>query len=104
MGKPWSSSGWRILKERAIGGGADVWSTSGGTGHGSLTEGAIGGVAENAAFTTSATDGLSPLKPVYDVMYASPKTVAHQFEISELAAAMAKIDDGIGDIMAAYRE
>mgnify|MGYP003119957346 FL=1 len=102
--KPWSSSGWRILKERAIGGAGDVWSTAGGTGHGSLTEANIGGVAENAAFTTSATDGLSPLKPVYDVMYASPKTVAHQFEISELAAAMAKIDDGIGDIMAAYRE
>tara|TARA_R100000329_G_scaffold144660_1_gene129600 strand:+ start:728 stop:2023 length:1296 start_codon:yes stop_codon:yes gene_type:complete len=102
--KPWSSSGWRILKERALGGAGDVWNTSGGTGHGSLTEANIGGVAENAEFTTSATDGLSPLKPVYDVMYASPKTIAHQFEISELAAAMAKIDDGVGDIMAAYRE
>ncbi len=102
--KPWSSSGWRILKERALGGAGDVWNTAGGTGHGSLTEANIGGVAENAEFTTSATDGLSPLKPVYDVMYASPKTIAHQFEISELAAAMAKIDDGVGDIMAAYRE
>ena len=102
--KPWNSSGWRILTERALGGGADVWATTGGTGHGSLTEANIGGVAENAAFTTSATDSLSPLKPVFQTLFASPKTVAHQFEISELAAAMAKIDDGIGDIMSAYRE
>ena len=63
--KPWNSSGWRILTERALGGGADVWATTGGTGHGSLTEANIGGVAENAAFTTSATDSLSPLKPVF---------------------------------------
>tara|TARA_R100000458_G_C8271995_1_gene246790 strand:- start:974 stop:2299 length:1326 start_codon:yes stop_codon:yes gene_type:complete len=102
--KPWSSSGWRVLVERALGGAGDTWSTTGGTGHGSLTEGAIGGVAENAAFTTGATDAFSPIKPVYATLYCSPKTVAHQFEISELAAAMAKIDDGIGDIMAAYRE
>jgi len=102
--KPWSSSGWRVLVERALGGGADVWSTTGGTGHGSLTEANIGGVTENASFTSGATDALSPLKPVFDTLFASPKTIAHQFEISELAAAMAKIDDGIGDIMSAYRE
>tara|TARA_R100000315_G_scaffold62510_1_gene44670 strand:+ start:10057 stop:11361 length:1305 start_codon:yes stop_codon:yes gene_type:complete len=102
--KPWSSSGWRVLKERALGGSGDTWSTTGGTGHGSLTEAQIGGVAENASFTTAAADVLSPLKPVFDTLYASPKTIAHQFEISELAAAMAKIDDGIGDIMSAYRE
>jgi hypothetical protein len=102
--KPWSTSGWRILVERALGGTGDLWNTAGGTGQGSTTEGIIGGVAENAAFTTSATDALSPLAPKYETLYASPKTIAHQFEISELAAAMAKIDDGIGDIMAAYRE
>ena len=102
--KPWSSSGWRVLTERALGGSGNTWSTTGGTGHGSLGEGAIGGVAENAAFTTSATDAFSPIKPAYETLFASPKTIAHQFEISELAAAMSKIDDGIGDIMAAYRE
>ena len=102
--KPWSSSGWRVLTERALGGSGDVWSTTGGTGHGSLLEGSIGGVAENAAFTTGATGQFSPIKPTYSTLFCSPKTIAHQFEISELAAAMSKIDDGIGDIMAAYRE
>tara|TARA_R100001594_G_C4046773_1_gene264255 strand:- start:1327 stop:2640 length:1314 start_codon:yes stop_codon:yes gene_type:complete len=102
--KPWSSSGWRVLTERALGGSGDTWSTTGGTGQGSVTEGVIGGVSENAAFTTGATNQLSPLAPKYANIFAAPKTIAHQFEISELAAAMAKIDDGIGDIMAAYRE
>ena len=102
--KPWASSGWRVLTERALGGSGNLWNTAGGTGQSGTTEGIIGGVAENAAFTTSATDGLSPLAPVYSTLFASPKTIAHQFEVSELAAAMAKIDDGIGDIMAAYRE
>ena len=102
--KPWASSGWRVLVERALGGTGDTWSTTSGTGMGSATEGVIGGVSENAAFTTGVTNELTPIAPVYETLYVSPKTIAHQFEISELAAAMAKIDDGIGDIMAAYRE
>jgi hypothetical protein len=107
--KPWSSSGWRVLTERALGGSGDTWALDG-----SRLQSEVGGVIENQAFSTAAPDGtydsattganLSPLKPVFDTLYASPKTIAHQFEISELAAAMAKIDDGIGDIMSAYRE
>ena len=102
--KPWSSSGWRVLTERALGGSADVWSTTGGTNQGTMTDGLIGGVDENQAFTTAIADKLSPIAPVYSTLFAAPKTIAHQFEVSELAAAMAKIDDGIGDIMSAYRE
>lgn len=102
--KPWSSSGWRVMVERALGGTGDVLSITGGTGQGSVTLNDIGGVAENASFTTGATGELSPIAPKYETLFVSPKTIAHQFEISELAAAMAKIDDGIGDIMAAYRE
>ena len=114
--KPWSSSGWRVLVERAIGGDADLWSTTGGsgTGAGNRLETEIGGVNENQVFSSGTPDGsydatssgalLSPVAPVYETLFVSPKTIAHQFEISELAAAMAKIDDGIGDIMAAYRE
>lgn len=102
--KPWSSSGWRVMIERAIGGKGDTISITGGTGQGSVTLDDIGGVTEDASFTTGATSQLSPIAPKYDTLFVSPKTIAHQFEISELAAAMAKIDDGIGDIMAAYRE
>jgi len=102
--KPWSSSGWRVMIERALGGTGDVLSITGGTGQGSVTLDDIGGVTENATFTTGATGQLSPIAPKYTTLFVSPKTIAHQFEISELAAAMAKIDDGIGDIMAAYRE
>tara|TARA_Y100000004_G_scaffold197423_1_gene272142 strand:- start:146 stop:1465 length:1320 start_codon:yes stop_codon:yes gene_type:complete len=102
--KPWSSSGWRIMTERAIGGAGDTISITDGTGQGSITEGVIGGVEENAAFTTGATNAFSPIAPRYETLYVSPKTIAHQFELSELAAAMAQIDDGIGDLMAAYRE
>ena len=102
--KPWSSSGWRVMVERAIGGTGDTLDISSNTNGQSLTDGLIGGVAENASFTTANNAAFSPIAPVYDTLFCSPKTIAHQFEISELAAAMAKIDDGIGDIMAAYRE
>ena len=102
--KAWSTSGWRVLVERAIGGAGDTWNTASGTNETGQTEGLIGGVSENAAFTSAVAGELSPIAPVYATLYASPKTIAHQFEVSELAAAMAKIDDGIGDIMAAYRE
>lgn len=102
--KPWSSSGWRVMIERAIGGQGDTLDVTSGSNSQTLTEGLIGGVAENASFTTANNAAFSPIAPVYTTLFVSPKTIAHQFEISELAAAMAKIDDGIGDIMAAYRE
>ena len=102
--KPWSSSGWRVMIERAIGGQGDLLDITAGSNSQNATEGRIGGVAENASFTTLANQDFSPIAPKYETLFVSPKTIAHQFEISELAAAMAKIDDGIGDIMAAYRE
>tara|TARA_R100000278_G_scaffold34496_1_gene31045 strand:- start:8592 stop:9899 length:1308 start_codon:yes stop_codon:yes gene_type:complete len=102
--KPYQSSGWRVMIERAIGGSGDILNITGGTNQGSLTEDLIGGVAENASFTTNDATAFAPIAPKYETLYVSPKTIAHQFEVSELAAAMAKIDDGIGDIMAAYRE
>jgi hypothetical protein len=102
--KPYQSSGWRVMIERAIGGQGDLLNITGGTNQSGMTENTIGGVEENASFTTNDGTEFAPIAPKYETLYVSPKTIAHQFEVSELAAAMAKIDDGIGDIMAAYRE
>ena len=74
--KPWKSSGWRVLKARAL-----------------------GGVAENIALSS-----ITNIRPEYDVLSLSPKTVAHTFEVSEIAQLMGGLDDGIGDIMQNYRE
>ena len=57
--KPWSSSGWRVMIERAIGGKGDLIAISGGnagTGQSSMTLDDIGGVTEDASFTTGATN------------------------------------------------
>jgi len=89
--KPWKSSGWRIMKERAIGGAADTFSVS------DLDD--LGGTAENAALS-----GITNVKPVYENLHVSPKTIAHTFEISEIAQLMAGLDDGLGDLIASYRE
>ncbi len=89
--KPWKSSGWRIMKERAIGGTADTFSVS------DLDD--LGGTAENAALS-----GITNVKPVYENLHVSPKTIAHTFEISEIAQLMAGLDDGLGDLIATYRE
>jgi len=89
--KPWKSSGWRIMKERAIGGSADTFSVS------DLDD--LGGTAENAALS-----GITNVKPVYENLHVSPKTIAHTFEISEIAQLMAGLDDGLGDLIASYRE
>jgi len=89
--KPWKSSGWRIMKERAIGGSADTFSVS------DLDD--LGGTAENAALS-----GITNVKPVYENLHVSPKTIAHTFEISEIAQLMAGLDDGLGDLIANYRE
>ena len=89
--KPWKSSGWRIMKERAIGGTADTFSVT------DLDD--LGGTAENAALS-----GITNVKPVYENLHVSPKTIAHTFEISEIAQLMAGLDDGLGDLIATYRE
>lgn len=89
--KPWKSSGWRMLKSRAIGGNADSFSVS--------DADDLGGVAENAALSS-----ITNVKPDYTTLTVTPKTIAHTFEISEIAQMMAGLDDGIGDLIANYRE
>ena len=89
--KPWKSSGWRILKSRAIGGAADTFSVS--------DADDLGGVAENVALSS-----ITNVRPEYDVLELTPKTVAHTFEVSEIAQLMGGLDDGIGDLMQNYRE
>ena len=108
--RPYTSSGWRILKERPAGGSNytfDVATSGDATldALGSATPRAdrIGAVPENAALSNS-EDGLGPIAPVYTHLFMSPKIVAHQFDFSELAMEMAQIDDGIGDIRAQMRE
>ena len=108
--RPYSSSGWRVLKARPAGGSGNLFSVAT-SGEQSLAElGAdspradlIGGVPENAGLSTSA-DGLGPIAPTYAQLNMSPKIIAHQFDFSELAMEMAQIDDGIGDIRAQMRE
>ncbi len=108
--RPYTSSGWRVLKSRPFGGSGNTLAEAlqrDGSGGGIGTDDAqfdeIGGVAENAGLSTAA-DGLGSMAPTYAQLFMSPKTVAHQFDFSELAMEMAKIDDGIGDIRAQMRE
>lgn len=106
--RPYSSSGWRVLIDRPAGGSAAAFAI--GTQDITATPTAdmsapsadsIGGVKENHALGSV---GLSELSPEYATLYMSPKTVAHMFGYSEVAAEMAKIDDGIGDIRNIVRE
>lgn len=108
--RPYSSSGWRVLKSRPAGGSGNTFSvsTSGSEtlaelGDDSPRADLIGGVPENAGLSTS-SDGLGPIAPTYAQLNMSPKIIAHQFDFSELAMEMAQIDDGIGDIRAQMRE
>ena len=110
--RPYSSSGWRILKKRPAGGAGNFLDISAAAnttlntalyGADSLRADRIGGVPENASLDSQA-DGLMSIAPEYDLLNTSPKIIAHQFEFSELAMEMAAIDDGIGDIRAQLRE
>jgi len=108
--RPYSSSGWRVLKSRPAGGSGNLFTvdSSGDTtlaelGSDNPRADLIGGVPENAGLST-ALDGLGPIAPTYAQLNMSPKVVAHQFDFSELAMEMAQIDDGIGDIRAQMRE
>jgi len=108
--RPYSSSGWRVLKSRPFGGSGNTLAeglqrdgSGGGIGADDAQFDEIGGVAENAGLSTAA-DGLGSMAPTYAQLFMSPKTIAHQFDFSELAMEMAKIDDGIGDIRAQLRE
>ena len=104
--RPYTSSGWRVMINRPAGGSDPAF----GIGNTAYSAGAslntpkadqIGGVDENHGLGDA---GLQALAPEYTTLYMSPKTVAHMFDYSELAAEMAKIDDGIGDIRAIIRE
>jgi hypothetical protein len=114
--RPYTSSGWRVMTQRPLGGsnpafgiGTDGYSGTTKEAFGSTSAtstdapGAdlIGGVDENHALEGV---GLQALAPEYTTLYMSPKTIAHMFSYSELAAEMAKIDDGVGDIRAIIRE
>tara|TARA_R100001082_G_scaffold111219_1_gene94138 strand:- start:5954 stop:7108 length:1155 start_codon:yes stop_codon:yes gene_type:complete len=76
--KPWDRSGWRII-----------------TGRASFTKG--GGVAENATLPDTT-------KPTFLHVAAKPKTVAHTFDMSEVAIFLADKDDGMGDIRQVLKE
>ena len=104
--RPYTSSGWRVMTQRPAGGSDPAFgigNTSYSAGSQLLTPKAdeIGGVDENHAL---ASTGLQALAPEYTTLFMSPKTIAHMFDYSELAAEMAKIDDGVGDIRAIIRE
>jgi hypothetical protein len=104
--RPYTQSGWRVMTKRPIGGanpGFGIGTTAYSAGSALDTPHAdgIGGVTENHALDSA---GLQSLAPEYTTLFMSPKIIAHQFDYSELAAEMAKIDDGIGDLRAIIRE
>ena len=107
--RPYTSSGWRILKSRPAGGSGAKITTGTEALDSSFTSANaaairpdhIGGVGENAALES---DGFRPLAPEYTKLFMSPKTVAHMFEFTELGLEMAQMDDGVGDVRAIVRE
>jgi len=99
--RPYTSSGWRVLKNRAQGGSGSAFALgTGAAGSDTPRADLIGGVGENATLGTD----IPPIAPQYEKLYVSPKTVAHLFEFSELGMELAAIDDGVGDIRAIVRE
>ena len=104
--RPYTSSGWRVMTNRPQGGSAAAFSVGATTGTGAQGAASpdgdlIGGVGENEALDSTQ---LKALAPEYSTLYMNPKIVAHMFDYSELAAEMAKIDDGVGDIRKLIRE
>jgi len=98
--RPYTSSGWRVLKSRPQGGSGSTFTTGdGAAGSADPKADLIGGVPENEDL-----DNIPALSPEYAKLYVSPKTVAHKFEFSELGMELAAIDDGVGDIRAIVRE
>jgi len=103
--RPYTSSGWRVMTARPQGGSAAAFSvnttTGNAQGNASPDGDLIGGVGENEALDSTQLEALAP---EYATLYMNPKIVAHMFDYSELAAEMAKIDDGVGDIRKLIRE
>ena len=106
--RPYTSSGWRVLKSRPIGGSGSQFATGSNAVTANISSAnaaapradTIGGVGENAVIGTD----MVALAPEYTKLYVSPKTIAHLFEFSELGMELAAIDDGVGDIRAIVRE
>jgi len=106
--RPYTSSGWRVLKSRPIGGSGSSFATGSNAVTANISSAnaatpradTIGGVGENAVLGTD----FVALAPEYTKLYVSPKTIAHLFEFSELGMELAAIDDGVGDIRAIVRE
>ena len=76
--KPWEKSGWRIITSKA-----------------SFAKG--GGVAENATLPETT-------KPDFLHVAAKPKTIAHTFDLSEVAMFLSDKDDGMGDVRQVLKE
>ena len=77
--KPWERSGWRVITEKP-------------------NSGAVhGGIAENGTLPDT-------VKPTFQHVAAKPKTIAHSFDVSEVAVFLADKDDGLGDIRAIMKE
>tara|TARA_R110001599_G_scaffold282_4_gene1151 strand:- start:10819 stop:12054 length:1236 start_codon:yes stop_codon:yes gene_type:complete len=89
--KPWKSSGWRVMKGRSLGGNGDTFELA--------DLDLLGGQTENAQISS-----IDEIKPTFANLSLSPKTVAHTFELSEIAQLLGGMDDGIGDIISTYRE
>ena len=98
--RPYTSSGWRVLRSRPSGGASAAFGVgSGAAGSATPRADRLGGVTENEALAD-----IPALSPEYTKLYISPKTIAHKFEFSEVGMEMAAIDDGVGDIRAIVRE
>ena len=76
--KPWARSGWRVVTAKP--------STAVG-----------GGIAENGTLPDTT-------KPTFQNVAAKPKTIAHTFDMSEVAIFLADKDDGLGDIRSVLKE
>ena len=76
--KPWDRSGWRVVTARPD-------SAKG------------GGIAENGTLPDTT-------KPIFQNIAAKPKTIAHTFDMSEVAIFLNDKDDGLGDIRSILKE
>tara|TARA_R100000654_G_scaffold8195_2_gene19417 strand:+ start:12327 stop:13481 length:1155 start_codon:yes stop_codon:yes gene_type:complete len=76
--KPWDRSGWRVVTARP-------------------TTAVGGGIAENGTLPDTT-------KPTFQNVAAKPKTIAHTFDMSEVAIFLNDKDDGLGDIRSVLKE
>ena len=77
--RPWDRSGWRVITAKP----------NAGVVH--------GGLPENGALPDT-------VKPTFQHVAAKPKTIAHSFDVSEVAVFLADKDDGLGDMRAVLKE